>query len=106
MDEVSKTFKESENFFKSSINKFKKNIFNTNGHVELFVLSYIFPYPIIVYNNFDNVKYLYLKGRVKVSNNTIKNFTDKNKLKNSILLKFDFEGSNNIPTNIYSIYYK
>ena len=104
-DDIGKTFKNKKDFFKSSINKFRKSSFNTNGHIELFILSYLYPYPIVVFDNFGKVKYLYMKGRVKVTDKTIKNFTNSSKIKTTIFLKFDFEGNNTTPKNIYAIYY-
>ena len=34
------------------------------------------------------------------------NYTKEEKLGNTIFIKFDYDGSNKIPKNIYSIYYK
>jgi hypothetical protein len=36
---------------------------------------------------------------------TIKSFTSEDKLNKTIFIKFDFDNSNNIPKNIYSLYY-
>ena len=94
-----------ENFFNSAINKFRKTSINTDGKIELLVLSYIFPYPIVVYDNFGNVKYIFLNGSITVNDKSIKLFTKEDKLTSTIFLKYDFEGSNIIPVNIYSIYY-
>ena len=40
-----------------------------------------------------------------VNNETIKTFTNEKKLDKTIFLKFDFDNSNTIPRNIYSLYY-
>ena len=99
-------FKDDDNFFESAINKFRKSSFNTDGKIELFVLSHLIDIPIVVYDNFSNVKYIFLQGEVKTNDETIKTFTKDNKLTTTIFIKFDFDGSNKIPKNIYSIYYK
>ena len=99
-------FKDDDNFFESAINKFRKSSFNTDGKIELFVLSHLIDIPIVVYDNFSNVKYIFLQGEVKANDETIKTFTKDNKLTTTIFIKFDFDGSNKIPKNIYSIYYK
>ena len=95
--------KEGTNFFLSAINRFRKNKYNTNGIVELIVLSYMFRYPIIIYDNFNKVKYIFSNGMVKINENTIKKYQN---IKEIITLKFDYDGSNSIPHRIYSIYNK
>jgi len=95
--------KDTANFFLSAINRFKKNINNSTGIVELIVLSYIFSYPIVVYNNFDNVKYIFSNGVVKVNEKTINKYTN---IKDVIILRFDFEGENLVPYKVSSIYKK
>ncbi len=97
--------KESKNFFVSAINKLRKNTINTNGFLELITLSYMFNYSIVVFNNFNNVKYILSNGLVKVNEKTIKKYLDKSRRKNTIFLKFDFEDKNIIPKKIYTIYY-
>ena len=92
------------NLFLSSIKSLRKNNFNTNGKIELILLSYMYPYPIIVYNNYNEVIYIYSSGPVKVNEKTIKKYLE-NKLY-SINIKFYFETSKNNPYKIYSIYYK
>ena len=67
--------------FASAINKLRKNNFNTDGITELIILSYLFNHPIIVYNNFNIVKYIFSNGKVKVNEKTIKQYTDKSKRK-------------------------
>ena len=99
-------FKDNENFFESTINKFRKSSVNTDGKVELFILSHLIDLPIVVYDNFSNIKYIFLQGEIKVSNETIKNFTKDSTLSKTVFLKFDFDGFNKIPKIISSIYYK
>ena len=103
---IKNRFSKKDNFFKSEINKFRKNIYNTDGITELTILSHIFPYPIIVFDNYSHVKYIYLKGPVNVNKKTIKTYTNVKKKSSTICIKFDFEGSRDIPNKISSIYYK
>lgn len=98
-------FKDSNNFFDSTINKFRKSSFNTNGKMELFILSHMIDKPIIVYDNYFNIKYIYLQGEQHVNQKTIDIFTSEKKLANSITLKFEYDGYNDIPRIIHSIYY-
>ena len=86
------------------ITKLRKSIINTNGKLELLVLSHLVPIPIIVYDNYSNVKYIFLQGEIPVSSETLKNFITPDKLTNSIVLKFNFNNSD-IPNNIFSLYY-
>jgi hypothetical protein len=102
---LEKYFKNEQNFFESTLNKFRKTSFNTDGKVELFILSYLIPYPIVVYDNFSNVKYIFMQGEIPVNNDTIKTYTSDKNINKTIYLKFDFDSSNIIPKNIYSIYY-
>ncbi len=101
-----KYFKYESNFFESNINKFRKNIYNTNGIIELFVLSHIFEVPIVVYDNFNNVRHLFLQGYIKPTPETINNFTKEDRLNKTIFVKLEYSNSSSIPRNIYSIYYK
>ena len=102
---LEKYFKNEQNFFESSLNKFRKTSFNTDGKVELFILSHLIPYPIVVYDNYSNFKYIFMQGEVPINNETIKNFTSEKNINKTIYLKFDFDSSNTVPKNIYSIYY-
>ena len=104
-DDLSKyiELKETSNFFLSAINRFKKNVNNTDGIIELIVLSYMFSYPIIVYDNFDNVKYIFSNGIVKVNEKTINKYIN---MKDIIILKFEYEGENKVPFKILAIYKK
>jgi hypothetical protein len=103
---LEKYFKDKDNFFDSALNKFRKTSFNTDGRIELFILSYLIPIPIVVYDNYSNVKYIFLQGELKVTDETIKNFTNAKNLNKTIFLKFDYDNSSTIPKNIYSIYYQ
>jgi hypothetical protein len=92
----------SKNIFYGAISKIRKNNYNTDGLLELIVLSYMFPYPIVVYDNYNEVKYIFSSGPVSVNEKTIQKYVN---LNTTIFIKLDFEGSNNIPKNIYAIYY-
>ena len=100
-----KYFKNDINFFESTINKFRKSSFNTDGKVELFILSHMIDIPIVVYDNYSNIKYLFLQGEIPVTSETIKNFTLEKNLNKTIFLKFDYDSITPIPNNVYSIYY-
>ena len=100
-----KYFKNETNFFDSTLNKFRKTSFNTDGKVELYILSHMIPIPIVVYDNYSNVKYIFLQGEIPVNDETIKKFLQENTLNKTIFLKFDFDSSLTIPKNIYSLYY-
>ena len=93
------------NLFNSALNRFRKNNYNTDGILELTILSYMFSYPIVVYDNFNIVKYIFSNGMVKVNSSTIEKYTSKNDYNKTIYLKFDYDGINKIPSKIYSIYY-
>ena len=103
---LSKYFKSNTNFFDSALNKFRKQSYNTDGKLELYILSFLLDYRIVVYNNYNNVQYLFLQGEIEVNEETIKQFTSNEFKKNTIFIKLDYDGSQTIPKNIYSIYYK
>ena len=94
-----------KNIFKSAISAFRKNNFNTDGLFELLVLSYMFPYPIVVFDNFNAVKYIFSSGMVNVNDKTTQKYLQSSEQSKTIFLKFDYEGVNKIPKKIYSIYY-
>ena len=94
-----------QNFFTSTINKFRKLSVNTDGIMELEVLSKIINIPIIVYDNYMNVKYIYMDGPIKLTPEIIKNYTNKDALQNNIFVKFDLINTITIPKKVYSIYY-
>ena len=100
-----KYFKNENNFFESTLNKFRKTAFNTDGKVELFILSHLIDIPIVVYDNYSTIKYIFLQGEIPVTTDAIKKFTIDTNLNKTIFIKFDFDSSNTIPKNIYSIYY-
>ena len=103
--ELKEKFYDKKNFFKSAINKFRKTNINSDGSIELLVLSYLFPIPIVVYDNFSKVIHIYLQGKIQVNDKNIKRFTKNDKLNSTIFLKFYFEGNRKNPNKIYSIYY-
>jgi len=94
-----------KNIFSSTINRFRKSNYNTDGLLELIVLSYMFPYPIVVYDKFNKVKYIFSSGPVSVNDKTIAKYTAETEYTKTFYIKFDLEGSNVIPTKVYSIYY-
>jgi len=98
-------FNTDTNFFESALNTFRKTSFNTDGKVELFILSHLITLPIVVYDNFSNVKYLFLQGEIDVTPETIKKFTADDTLQKTIFLKFEYDTFNLIPKKIYTIYY-
>ncbi len=69
------------------------------------MLSHLINNPIVVYDNYSNVKYIFLQGEIPVNPENIKTFTNEKNLNKTIFIKFDFDNSNNIPKNIYSLYY-
>ena len=96
----------SKNIFTGTLSRLRKNNYNTDGILELILLSYMFPYPIVVFDNYNAVKYIFSSGPVSVNEKTIEKYTNDSMLNKTIYIKFDFEGSNNIPKKIYSIYHK
>ena len=107
--DISKFFKNDFNsgdsLFDSTLNKFRKTSFNTNGKLELFILSYLINHPIVVYDNFLIVKYIFLNGFVEVNSENIKKFTSDKYFDKTIFLKFNYDSNNTIPNKIYSIYH-
>ena len=104
--EIKKYFKDSDNFFESSINKFRKSSYNTDGTIELYILSLLIDSPIVVYDNYSNVVSIFMNGIVNVTQETIKTYTRDNILNKTIFLKFEFDNSEKIPRKISSIYYR
>jgi len=92
------------NIFYNAIKKFRKNIYNTDSILELIILSYMFPYPILLYNNYNEIIGIFSNGSVNVNEKTKTKYLE-NKDK-SINIKFYFETNNNIPNKIFSIYYE
>lgn len=99
--ELNQYFKEKDNFFDSAINKFRKTSINSDGKIELLILSYIFDYPIIVFDNYDQIIFIFDKGEIEVSKSNVNKY---DKITDSIKIKFDYESNNKIPNKIYSIY--
>jgi hypothetical protein len=96
----------SKNVFYSSISNLRKNNYNTDGILELIVLSYSYPYPIVVYDNYNTVKYIFSSGPVLVNDKTIQKYINESQYSKTIFIKFETEGNNKIPKKIYSIYHK
>jgi hypothetical protein len=90
------------NFFSSMLNKFRKLSINTDGKMELVLLSKIINIPIIVYDNYYNIKYIYNSGENIFKPENFQKFISN---KNNIFIKFDFDGSTSIPNKISSIYF-
>jgi hypothetical protein len=88
------------------LNQIIKYSHNTNGEIELTILSKIFNIRIVVYNNFNNVIALYLQGKINVTKENINNFTREEFRNKTVFIKFNFDNNNTIPRKIYSIYYK
>ena len=102
---INSYFKTEQNFFDSSLNKFRKSSFNTDGKIELFILSHLIPIPIVVYDNYSNVKYLFLQGEIQVNDETIKNFINPKNVNKTIFIKFNYDSFNTVPSSIFSLYY-
>jgi hypothetical protein len=96
----------SKNIFTGTLSRLRKNNYNTDGILELILLSYMFPYPIVVYDNYNVVRYIFSSGPVSVNQKTIEKYTNSSILNKTIFIKFDFEGTNVIPKKIYSIFHK
>ncbi len=96
----------SKNVFYSAISNLRKNNYNTDGILELIVLSYSYPYPIVVYDNYNTVKYIFSSGPVLVNDKTIQKYINESQYSKTIFIKFETEGNNKIPKKIYSIYHK
>ena len=99
-----------ENKVNNFITKIGNDVFTvTSGIVELHVLSILQSVPIIVYNDSNNIIYIFNKGIVynKQENAKIdKKYTSDNIKKKSINIRFSFIGSYVIPNDIEVIYYK
>ena len=87
----------SDNLFDSYINRFRKSLINTSGLIELYTLSHIFPYPIIVYDNYNNIKFTFENGKMNIK-------VDVNQ--NTIFIKFNYKSMTDIPYKVYSLYLK
>merc|ERR1712070_830117 len=99
--ELNQYFKDKDNFFDSAINKFRKTSINSDGKIELLILSYIFNYPIIVFDNYNQVIFIFDNGNIEVNKSNINKY---DKITDSIKIKFDYESNNKIPNKISSIY--
>ena len=105
---------DSKNIYENYLVKLRKFTGNTSGFVELYVLSKIFNYPIIVFDNFNQIVYIFENGLVYYINDKkinsdkiIKNYDDYiNNNKTAIILKFEFITNKTIPNAIISFYKK
>ncbi len=100
-----KYYNNDETKFNDSINRFRKNSYNTNGKLELYILSLIIPVRIVVLNNYSTVIGLYLQGEIPINDENIKTFTNEQTRNKTVFIKMDCDENNEIPKNIYSIYY-
>nr|QFG74755.1 MAG: hypothetical protein [Megaviridae environmental sample] len=90
------------NKFYNIIKNLRKQTYNTNGFVELLVLSFMFPYPIIVYNDYNEVVNIYSNGSVKITDKSIQKYLS---IKNECINIKLYSESNQIPFKVYAIYY-
>ena len=59
----------------------------------------------MVYDNYSNVKYLFLQGEIQVNDETIKNFINPKNVNKTIFIKFNYDSFNTVPSSIFSLYY-
>ena len=85
----------------TEIDKFRNSILNTNGKLELLILSHLYNLPIIVLDTQSLIKYIFLQGEIPINKNTIEKFTS---MKNAIIIKLEYENKKTIPSKIYSVY--
>jgi hypothetical protein len=80
----------------------------TNCIVELFVLSKINLIPIVIYDDDNNVKYIFDEGiKYNINENTNKTIINKYKSRKDVIsLKFSLMTNQSIPDDIDVIYYK
>jgi nucleosome binding factor SPN SPT16 subunit len=67
--------------------KLRKNNYNTDGILELIILSYMFPYPIVIYDNYNVVRYIFSSGPVSVNQKTIEKYTSSSMLNKTIYME-------------------
>jgi hypothetical protein len=94
---------EKNTFFDSYIMKLRKKITNTDGFVELYILSKIYNYPIVIYNNYNEIINVFDKGVADKSQFT-KYKTQESK-NTSIHIKYEFQHEKQTPSKIYAVYY-
>ena len=101
-----KNYFNNEYYIENILNKLRKTSFNTDGKIELYILSHLINIPIVVYDNYSNIKYIYLQGNIEVNDKTIDKFTNDEVKHKTIFLKFIYDNvEKNIPRQIFSIYY-
>ena len=101
-----------KNFYNNYLVKLRKSLTNTSCFVELYVLSKIFKNPIIVYDNYNQVVFIYDDGLVfykndkKLNDNKIIKHYDVNTYKSHkiIIIKFEYITSKTVPNVIISIF--
>jgi hypothetical protein len=74
--------------------------------VELFVMSKIYNYPILIYDIYNKIDSIFDNGNIYINanDNIIKNY--ENKKKNSINIKFDIVGFKSSPNEVFALYWK
>lgn len=92
------------------INKISTDIItSTNGVIEYHVLSKMYEIPILVYDDHNNIIYIFDNGIIfdrKKNNKHHEKYNDNETLRNAINIKFSFIGESKIPTDIEVIYFK
>ena len=104
---------DSKNFYNNYLVKLRTFLGNTTGFVELYVLSKIFNYPIIVYNNYNQIIFIfddgivfYINDKKLNSEKIIKKYDTDLKKKDIIMITFEYITNKTIPNVIVSIYNK
>ncbi len=102
-----------KDFFNKFLTKMRKNVANTSGFIELYVLSMVFPNVIHVLDNYNQTIFIFQEGLRYYKNDSklnsksiLDSYLKKEKLNTIINIKFDFITNKIIPSLIYSIYYK
>ena len=78
--------------------EFTKNILNTTGDLEFFVLNKLYDIPIIILNKYNEIIKVFDKGKIILEKFTNYSF------KNSIKIKHFTTSEVKLPIKIYSIY--
>jgi hypothetical protein len=109
-----------KNFISTYINKISQDVPNTKGVVELYILNKLYNIPVIVYDKYNNIMYIfdgtsvgkegiaYAKFEKKndISDKKYNKYKDLNNLKNFINIRFTSLSASNVPLNIEVAYYK
>lgn len=102
------------NFINRFIHKLNHDIMKTNGIVELYVLNKLYKIPIIVYDKYNTILYIFDNTIIYdkyAKNNDINDkkynkYKDSNIIKNYINIRFAVISSSNVPLSVEVIYYK